>query len=105
MKSIVDDLPDIPSDLNDREFMGYRQPTRRLTQAEGQALRAVRQIIFEKDPYRAFGNMRRVQSPVGDLLWVCADHYREYDPGLPVLPQPDRPPDESASAGSVKPSV
>ena len=88
MKSIVDDLPDIPPDLNDREWEGYRQATR-LTQAEGQALRAVRRIIFEKDPDHAFGDMRRVQSPAGDLLWVCADHYREYDPGLPVLPQPD----------------
>lgn len=42
-----------------------------------------------KEPDHAFGDMRRVQPPAGDLLWVCADHYREYDPGLPILPQRD----------------
>jgi internalin A len=86
MKAIVDKLPDITPDLNDREFTKSRQAPQRLTRAEGQAMRAVRHIIFEKDPSHAFGDMRRVQSPSGDLLWVCADHYYEYDPGLPVLP-------------------
>jgi len=51
-----------------------------------QARAAVRQIIFEIDPLHAFGGMRRVQAPSGELLWVCPIHYREYDPGLPTLP-------------------
>ncbi len=25
-------------------------------------------------------------NPTGDYLWVCPVHYRQYDPGLPVLP-------------------
>jgi hypothetical protein len=86
MKSIVDDLPEPSPDLNSREFVGDQQATQRLSPLEGKALRAMRRIIFEKDPAHAFGDMRRVQSPASDLLWVCADHYPEYDPGLPVLP-------------------
>jgi internalin A len=46
----------------------------------------VREIIFKSDPLHAFGDMRRVQTPSGDLLWVCPYHYPEYDPGLPKLP-------------------
>jgi len=44
-------------------------------------------LIFANDPARAFGDLRRVQAPSGDFLWVCTDHYPEYDPGLPVIPQ------------------
>jgi internalin A len=43
-------------------------------------------LLFGLDEKRAFGDMRRVQSPSGDFLWVCANHYPEYDPGLPVIP-------------------
>ena len=25
------------------------------------------------------------QAPAGDLLWVCENHYRDYDPGMPVI--------------------
>ena len=56
-----------------------------LTAAEGAALRAIRAIIFEHDQLRAFGGLRRVQAPAGDLLWVCENHYPDYDPGLPVI--------------------
>jgi internalin A len=86
MKAIVGDLPHTALDPGDRDFVGTERAAGQVTRAEGQALRAVRRIILEKDPNHAFGDMRRVQSPAGDLLWVCADHYREYDPGLPVLP-------------------
>jgi hypothetical protein len=33
-------------------------------------------------------NLRHVtDKKSGDVLWVCATHYKEYDPGLPVLPE------------------
>ena len=86
MQAIVDDLPADTLAITDREFTDRDGNPRKLTRAEGQALRAVRQIVFEKDPLRAFGDMRRVQSPPGDLLWVCPVHYPEYDPGIPALP-------------------
>lgn len=84
MKALVDDLPkDSTEDLGSAistETLGQ------LTSAEGQALRAIRAIIFEKDKVRAFGGLRRVQAPSGEFLWVCKDHYPEYDPGLPAVP-------------------
>jgi internalin A len=55
-------------------------------QAQGQAMRAIRTVIFERDPARAFGDMRRVLTAAGDYLWICPDHYGSYDPGLPAIP-------------------
>jgi hypothetical protein len=86
MQAIVDDLPVDALVTADREFSDRDGGSGKLTQAEGQALRAIREIVFEKDPLHAFGDMRRVQSPAGDLLWVCPVHYPDYDPGLPTLP-------------------
>ena len=61
------------------------QPTGQLTEAQGKALRALRTIIFERDPLGDFGGLRRVQAPSGDFLWVCEKHYPDYDPGLPII--------------------
>ncbi|MFJ6199071.1 COR domain-containing protein [Micromonospora sp. NPDC092111] len=47
--------------------------------------RAVRELLFELDPAREFGGLRRVVSESGDYLWVCPEHYSVYDPGLPEL--------------------
>jgi internalin A len=87
MKAIVDDIPDeLFSDVGAAYLPESRVRPAGLTRAEGRALRAVRQAILEKDPAHGFGDMRRVQSPAGDLLWVCPAHYTQYDPGLPTLP-------------------
>jgi len=85
MSTLVADLPDT-MDYRARTYSSLGDGSEQLTAAEGQALRAVRAIIFEHDQLRAFGGLRRVQSPSGDLLWVCADHYPDYDPGLPAIP-------------------
>jgi internalin A len=86
MQSIIDDLPTDALQVTGHEFDDLDDDSRKLTRAEGQALRALREIIFTSDQLHAFGDMRRVQTPSGDLLWVCPDHYPEYDPGLPKLP-------------------
>ena len=83
MKTLVEDLPSVLPELGDG---GPEQTTNKLTSAEADALRALRAIIFKSDPLRSFGGLKRVVAPSGDFLWVCADHYAEYDPGLPVLP-------------------
>ena len=58
-----------------------------LTRAEGEALRALRQILFEHDRAHRFGGLRRWLTVTGDYLWLCPEHYAEYDPGLPrILP-------------------
>jgi hypothetical protein len=84
MKALVAVLP---SDLgHDPDKPGLGQATGQLAAAEGQALRAMRSILFQHDPLQSFGGMRRVQAPSGDFLWVCPEHYSEYDPGLPTVP-------------------
>jgi Leucine-rich repeat (LRR) protein len=82
MKAIVADLP---AGQDRRAGDTLPDATGRLTAAEGAALRAIRAVIFEHDQLRAFGGLRRVQAPAGDLLWVCGHHYPDYDPGLPVV--------------------
>jgi internalin A len=57
-----------------------------ISPAQGQAWRAARILILQKDPSRAFGDLRRTQAPSGDFLWICPDHYSSYDPGLPSIP-------------------
>jgi hypothetical protein len=84
MKVLVDKLPqrfEAPHDVDPHEPQGYQ-----LNPAEGQALRSFRALLFQNDPMRMFGGMRRVQAPAGEFLWVCPDHYPEYDPGLPDIP-------------------
>ncbi len=84
MSALIDDLPDRAEPGLSPE--GIAEAPGQLTATEGQGLRALRAILFEHDQLRAFGGMRRVQAPSGELMWVCPDHYPEYDPGLPVVP-------------------
>jgi internalin A len=57
-----------------------------LTPAEGAALRRLRELLLELDPSRGFCGLRRVLSPTGDYIWLCAEHYVTYEPSLPTLP-------------------
>ena len=84
MKTLVADLPNQIAE--DQRQLVVREHGSQLTPAEGQALRAFRVLLFEHDHMRAFGDLRRVQGPSGDFLWVCVNHYADYDPGLPGIP-------------------
>ncbi|MCP4540322.1 MAG: hypothetical protein GY832_24555 [Chloroflexi bacterium] len=58
------------------------------TSAEGASLRAFHDLLAQVGWKPGAANLRRVtDKKSGDVLWVCAKHYREYDPGLPVLPE------------------
>jgi hypothetical protein len=86
MNTIVAELPEAgPQETIDADA-DTSGSAGKLTASEGAALRAVRAIVFQHDQLRSFGGMRRVQVPSGELLWVCADHYPYYDPGLPFIP-------------------
>ena len=78
-------LAELPTPMMQERFSA--QMPNQITRAEGQAARAIRSVLFELDPMRAFGDLRRVQVPSGDFLWVCPHHYLEYDPGLPIIPE------------------
>ncbi len=86
MKTLVEKLPD--QLVEERQELESRESPSQLTAAEGAALRALRVLLFEQDDRRAFGDLRRVQAPSGDFLWVCTTHYPKYDPGLPEIPDP-----------------
>ena len=56
-----------------------------LTALQGSGLRAFHALLLAVDPQRKWGDLRRVQSASKDFLWVCPYHYKQYDPGLPIL--------------------
>ena len=87
MKTLVDKLPDHAAEGSSKHSLPADGS--RLTPAEGSALRELRYLLFQQDPARRFGGLRRVQGASGDLLWVCAYHYGGYDPGLPKIPGSD----------------
>lgn len=75
MEALIDDIPDDIASTT----IGYAG-------AEGAQLRALRVLLGELDPSSNFGDLRRFITPSGDYLWICSEHHREYDPGLPILP-------------------
>jgi internalin A len=84
MSTLVTESPGAPG--QDPGEAGPGEAGGQLTPVEGHALRAIRTVLFEQDQLRTFGGLRRALAPSGDFLWVCQDHYREYDPGLPTVP-------------------
>ncbi len=83
MKTVVETLP-----APEADGPGRGQDDGGLTRAEGGGLRALRALLADIDPASTFGGLRRRQTPSGDFVWICPEHIHEYDPGLPVLPQP-----------------
>ncbi|MCA1604096.1 MAG: hypothetical protein LC775_01095, partial [Acidobacteria bacterium] len=86
MKTLVDKLPKEVGELEPQIDRHDPRADQQLSPAEGQALRSFRTLLFQNDPGRAFGGLRRIQAPSGEFLWVCTHHYPEYDPGLPDIP-------------------
>ncbi|MEJ6480771.1 COR domain-containing protein [Nostoc punctiforme UO1] len=46
--------------------------------ADGAALRALRQLLDEKDPQQHWGGLKKVLTPEGHYLWLCEHHAAEY---------------------------
>ncbi len=87
MKTLLDRIPTIPvEDELAEELRPGKHP--QLTLAEGEALRALRSYLFDVDKHRSFGGLRRTPAISGELIWVCPQHYRDYDRGLPHIPAP-----------------
>ena len=64
------------------------KPDRLVTTAEGAGLRALQTLLLQLDKAKGWGGLRRVPTKSGDFLWLCPAHYKEFDPGLPILPPP-----------------
>lgn len=80
-KVLAEKFPE-PAELTINDFSSDEV---RLSRAEGAGLRALRHLLLKLDPASGFGGLRRVRAPSADLLYVCAEHHRAYDPGLPDL--------------------
>jgi len=46
--------------------------------ASGAALRALRQLLDDKDPDHHWGGLKKVLTPEGHYLWLCEYHAQEY---------------------------
>lgn len=53
--------------------------------SEGSALRELHSLLLSLDPQRTWGGLRRVRAETGEFLWLCKNHYHEYEPPLPKL--------------------
>ncbi|NDJ25475.1 GTPase, partial [Nostoc sp. B(2019)] len=45
---------------------------------DGAALRALRQLLEEKDPQQHWGGLKNILTPEGHYLWLCEHHAAEY---------------------------
>ncbi|MCU0516147.1 MAG: hypothetical protein MUC60_04620 [Oscillatoria sp. Prado101] len=45
---------------------------------QGAALRALRQLLDEKDPQQHWGGLKKVLTPEGHYLWLCDYHAKQY---------------------------
>ena len=55
------------------------------TSAEAASLGCFGEFLFELDPYKEFAGLRQVTTAAGERLYVCEEHFRAYDPGLPAM--------------------
>lgn len=83
-KADLDLMKTLSEKIPESEF-STEKLQRGMTKAQGAGLRALRTLLATLDTNSNFGDLRRVTTPSGDLIWVCPEHYLQYDPGLPKL--------------------
>ena len=68
MKEVVAQLPQI-------KVSAPTSPTvDRLTAEEGAGLRALRALLLAEDRSRIFGDLRKVGTESGEIVWLCPRH-------------------------------
>ena len=77
MTELVKKMPDLEEgrELGLAEEVGE---TRGPDWVSGAALRALRQLLDEKDPEQHWGGLKKVLTPEGHYLWLCECHAQEY---------------------------
>ena len=50
-----------------------------LTEADGAALRKLRQVLDEVDPDQVWGGLKKVPTAEGHILWLCPEHAKRYE--------------------------
>lgn len=69
-----------PNELMNASRIGYPG-----TDNEFAAVRQYHELLRTLDPGRNWGGLKRVETPSGDFVWLCPQHYRVYEPDLPDL--------------------
>ena len=77
MAELVKKMPDLKEgrELGLAEEVGETRGPDRIS---GVALRALRQLLDEKDPEQHWGGLKKVLTPEGHYLWLCEYHAQEY---------------------------
>lgn len=76
-KALIDKLPEIKFDGDDRNFIDDERGTHRVN---GAALRSLHEFLKKKDPEQVWGGLTRITTPEGDVLWLCKEHIKEIYP-------------------------
>ncbi|MEH1868818.1 MAG: COR domain-containing protein [Nostoc sp.] len=78
-KEVVAKLPE-PKESKDLELADKIAKSEDLDpeRADGAALRALRQLLDEKDPQQHWGGLKKVLTPEGHYLWLCEHHAVAY---------------------------
>ncbi len=83
MKQVAEQLPKLEGsenlELAGRMGHGSRQNSDS-EQIQGAALRALRQLLDEKDTQHHWGGLQKVLTPEGHYLWLCEYHAKQYKP-------------------------
>ncbi len=78
-KELVGKLPDLTGDDLDHAEV-VLGGDRHLETLDGAALRALRQLLEQKDASKQWGNLKQILTPEGDYLWLCDHHARSFNP-------------------------
>ena len=64
---------------------GVGAPVLLSTSKDHEGHRVLHRVLLDVDRERRWGGLRSVVTGAGDRLWVCREHYLEYEPDLPKL--------------------
>jgi len=89
MKEVAELLPMKPERLQETgavyQQAAYDILTRKPQPALGTDPLEIYELLDHLDPEHKWGGLRNTISPEGDILWLCPEHYKIFDPGLPTL--------------------
>lgn len=78
MGKFVEKLPELRDDPSLSLARSVGDNRINAERAEGAALRVLRKLLEEKDPQQHWGGLKKVLTPEGHYLWLCAYHAAEY---------------------------
>ena len=77
MKLLAEQLPAI--EASEEGKLGGGMPNNYAPEElQGAALRALRQLLDEKDPQQHWGGLKKILTPEGHYLWLCDHHAKQY---------------------------